>query len=129
MRNQEAIEVLKNDIEICTIQHEQACDMAIKALEQQPCDDCISRKAVRQLICKNNDKYGYSDRFHEFVEQCLQLPSVTPQPKTGHWITTRTFMHDGEYYCDKCKSDSPNNEKWDYCPNCGAKMEVNDDDE
>ena len=40
----------------------------------------------------------------------------------GHWITTRTFMHDGEYYCDKCKCESPNNEKWDYCPNCGARM-------
>ena len=45
-----------------------------------------------------------------------------PRPKIGHWITTRTFMHDGEYYCDKCKCDSPNNEKWDYCPNCGCRM-------
>lgn len=44
------------------------------------------------------------------------------EPKTGHWITTRTFMHNGEYYCDKCKCDSPNNEKWDYCPNCGCRM-------
>lgn len=44
------------------------------------------------------------------------------EPKTGHWITTRTFMHDGEYYCDKCKCDAPNNEKWDYCPNCGCSM-------
>lgn len=31
---EEAIEVLKNDIEICTIQQKQACEMAIKALEQ-----------------------------------------------------------------------------------------------
>lgn len=45
------------------------------------------------------------------------------EPKTGHWITTRTFMHDGEFYCDKCKCEAPNNEKWDYCPNCGARME------
>lgn len=34
MTKEEAIEVLKNDIEICTIQQKQACEMAIKALEQ-----------------------------------------------------------------------------------------------
>ena len=57
-----------------------AINFAIKALEQQPCDDAISRESVRKLICQNNDKYGYSDRFHEFTERCLQLPSVTPEP-------------------------------------------------
>jgi len=57
---------------------------------------------------------GYIDGFKE--------GKATFEPNTGHWITTRTFMHDGEYYCDKCKCESPNNEKWDYCPNCGARM-------
>ena len=66
-------------------------------------------------------------------EDVTRLLSLEQEPKTGHWITTRTFMHDGEFYCDRCKYDSPQNEKWDYCPNCGAKMvepqeseEVND---
>jgi len=65
----------------------------------------------------------------EYIYDCLDRSEATEvikaleqQPKTGHWITTRTFMHDGEFYCDKCKCDSPNNEKWDYCPNCGADM-------
>lgn len=77
-----------------------AYDIAIEALEQQPCEDeeldfvqphkkikvnivpcedAISRQAVRDLICRNNDKYGYSDRFHEFTEECLNLPPVTVQ--------------------------------------------------
>lgn len=34
MTYEEAIDVLKNDIEICTIQQKQACEIAIKALEQ-----------------------------------------------------------------------------------------------
>jgi acyl-CoA thioesterase len=34
MTDEEAIEILENDIEVCTIQQKQACDMAIKALEQ-----------------------------------------------------------------------------------------------
>lgn len=49
----------------------------------QPYEDYISRDAVRKLIWQNNDKYGYSDRFHEFTQKCLQLPSVTPQTR---WI-------------------------------------------
>ena len=65
---------------------------------------------------------------HQYMEIKLKelekrIEALEQEPKTGHWITTRTFMHDGEYYCDKCKCDAPNNEKWDYCPNCGAKME------
>jgi Zn finger protein HypA/HybF involved in hydrogenase expression len=83
------------------------------------CDDCISREeAIR--VAEQGQIQGYE---WEFKKLC-NLPSITPQPKIGKWITTRTFMHDGEFYCDKCKCDSPNNEKWDYCPNCGAKMEV-----
>ena len=59
----------------------------------------------------------------EIAKDYKRLKELKEQePKTGHWITTRTFMHDGEFYCDKCKCESPNNEKWDYCPNCGAMM-------
>lgn len=35
MTNEEAIEVLKNDIEICTIQQKQACEMAIQAIKEK----------------------------------------------------------------------------------------------
>ena len=53
------------------------------AEEIEPSEDCISREAVRKLICQNNDYYGYSERFHEFTEKCLQLPPVTPQRPKG----------------------------------------------
>lgn len=57
---------------------------AIEALKQEPCNDYISRKSVEELISNNNDKYGYSDRFHEFTEECMKLPPV--QPKQD-WIS------------------------------------------
>lgn len=53
MTNEEAIEVLKNDIEICTIQQKQACDMAIKALEQTrwiPCSEGLPEKDGEYLV-------------------------------------------------------------------------------
>jgi len=86
--------------------------------------DCISRQAVEKITW---EEPSYTDALNvltEVREKVRALPPVTARPKVGKWITTRTFMHDGEFYCDKCKCDSPNNEKWDYCPNCGAKMEV-----
>lgn len=56
MTNEEAIEVLKNDIEICTIQQEQACDMAIKALEEL-------QELRREHTCEGcrYSSYGFSD--------------------------------------------------------------------
>ena len=88
---------------------ENAVEMAIKALENQP-TDAVDRVTIKEYL-------------ESFGKVKTELKPVTPQPKMGHWITTRTFMHDGEYYCDRCKCDAPNNEKWDYCPNCGAKMQ------
>ena len=54
MTNEEAIEVLKNDIEICTIQQKQACDMAIKALEQTmwiPVSERLPEEGQNVLFC------------------------------------------------------------------------------
>lgn len=103
------------------------------ALEQQPCEDCISRKAIinelklgyfnKDLQEGKNDPCVIDAMIDWAIRAVKRQPSTTPQQKMGRWIT-RTFMHDGEFYCDKCKCDSPYNEKWDYCPNCGAKMEV-----
>ena len=93
-------------------------------------DDAISRQAVDKFIDELaraiSDERCFISRGRStaaIMQDILDLPSVSTE-KIGRWITTRTFMHDGEYYCDKCKCNAPNNEKWDFCPNCGAKMEV-----
>lgn len=126
MTREEAIAYGKEQLDVFGGKHVEFIKLAIEALEQEPCEDCISRKNTLAEF-----KRAYFD--NDTVIRCAELvlgdmPSVTSQPKTGHWIITRTFMHDGEFYCDKCKCDSPNNEKWDYCPNCGVKMrEVEDE--
>jgi len=98
-------------------------DDVVKAIKGMPsvqpkpieCEDAVSREAVLEIAKQHTLTNDYL--------AIQSLPPVRPQePKTGHWITTRTLMHDGEYYCDKCNCDSPHNEKWDYCPNCGARM-------
>jgi hypothetical protein len=46
MTTEEAIEILSNvgDINRCCAEDAEALDMAIKALEQQPCEDCRNCK-------------------------------------------------------------------------------------
>jgi hypothetical protein len=53
-------------------------------LSQEPCDDCISRQDAVNA-CRNG--WGYDDEtIKHIVGNILELPPVTPQQKTGHWI-------------------------------------------
>lgn len=56
----------------------EALDMAIKALEQQPCDDCISRQEAlsNKHIVYDDDGIGYSVVRADVI---AKLPSVTPK--------------------------------------------------
>lgn len=93
----------------------ESLNMAVEALEQEPCEDCISRQAVlneMEIRRANGDMITAG-----FIKG---LPPVTPQQKMGQWI--EHFDESGKWYeCDQCHSDwgGPVN----YCPNCGAKME------
>lgn len=91
-----------------------------EALEQQPCEDCISRQAVINAINQNciyeNEYNLTASHIKEMVQQ---LPSVTPKEKTGKWIYKQGIF--GAVYCSKCDFElKTNNTK--YCPNCGARM-------
>jgi hypothetical protein len=113
---------------------EEVCDLAIKALEQEPCEDCISRQAaidgadtiIARDTSGNNDVVKAMTAWKSYVEG---LPSVTPQAKIGHWI----LVDDCERFIAKCSEcgrteDSRMIYKYPFC-HCGAKMqEVEDDD-
>ena len=132
-----------------------AYDMAIKALEQEPCfgwrfyydhgyaqakrdllsevsEDCISREA---LLAKIDEERKYlltlkmDGAEHIVVHHARRIiediPPVTPQPKIGRWEVT---YNNGDIYhlrCSACKEEDCRMYPTDkYCPNCGAKMEV-----
>lgn len=123
-----------------------------KALSQEPCDDAISREAVKELI-----KCGVSTDTYDDVEQVCKwidaLPSVMQKSETvtefadrcrecgakygklleqkyGKWL----IKEDSTSYvktiprrwaeCSCCKwSMSPGYvDRYAFCPNCGAKM-------
>ena len=92
MTNEEAIKMLKSKMDGHTdtsYEWAETVRMAIKALEQEPCDDAISRQKVQDYIAKYLSQYLYDDvrGAVEVIDEYIgELPPVTPQPQTGHWI-------------------------------------------
>ena len=124
MLREEAIDLLDNLIGMIEDNHnsdyDKALKMAIKSLEQEPCEDAISRQTVLDMMqLKMSDK--------ELYKAVYDLPSVTPKPKTGHWIYDKKSDLSK---CSICGAYCPHDElgriETYYCPNCGAKMESED---
>jgi len=54
-----------------------------RLLEQKPCSDAISRKAVYEQInsWNSNGEYSYTNATYYLMKRIRDIPSVTPQPK------------------------------------------------
>ena len=132
MTNEEASFILANiDRRVCDDELNDALDVAIKALEQEPCDDCISREATIDAIYKKyiggkdaiknapiNDLYA--DGLEEAVDAVWDMPSVQPTRPTGKW---KKYLDEGGFLqCECSNCGLITNEPDNYCPNCGARM-------
>ena len=145
MTNQEAINLLEKtrpkDNNAISLMLNEALNKAIKALEQEPSGDAISRESVKAY------KY-HRTMYPNFEDYVDMLPSINPQKpnKTGHWTIKQyqvpiknkqvptiayTALSSIEptackivytYSHSFCKSEEYLN-KYSYCPNCGVKME------
>ena len=149
MTREEAIKMLKSKMDGHTdtsYEWAETVRMAIKALEQEPSGDLISRKAVNNL-----QRYRYNCGDTSIT--CISLKSVnelppveqepkycdrnicikndyngigcdecevtkSQEPKTGHWIHFATSDDCSECGWSTGKYISPSK----FCPNCGARM-------
>lgn len=90
-------------------------------------DDLISREAVLDVLEKEGHKWGNDYRdWVDAIEEIKKLPPVNPQePKTGHWIRMKAYE---KWECSECSTVFRFTFKeHNYCPNCGARMESEDD--
>ena len=98
------------------------CIRNMPSVTPQPCGNAISREEAYAVV----DRMLMGDRNHKIIalEEIQKLPSVTPQQRTGRW---KFIVYDanciGHYECSECHWNVLMNVSA-YCPNCGAKMEV-----
>lgn len=111
--------------------YEEFLDTAIKALEQEPCEDAVNRKEIQKKINRlwnsGGDKDYCMETLRDFV---IDAPSVTPTRKKGEWCKQNDDYFDW-YECSECGYGSEGEMQYSsecdvrtkYCPNCGAEME------
>ena len=115
-------------------EHE-ARDMAIKALEQEPCEDAVSREwALLALTGKNLSAKSTEELIRLLNKRIKNLPSVTPARKKGKWIYDKTIQN---WRCSEC-NETPKTlgfvgtadfmvEHFRFCNHCGVKMKSEQD--
>ena len=89
--------------------------------------DLIDRQAVIDIVYRQ--RFGLQKlSFDIIMEKLSELPSAEPERKTGKWIIYDIALFDGgvDVKCSECGQCgcAP---YWDFCPNCGAKMEEDDE--
>lgn len=146
MTNKEALVKVRGYLtDLLPIEDYGEVEEIMAALEQQPCEIAISKQKVideieyeLEMINSALDSMTLDFNAREILRQrrgeameilnsIQQLPPVTPQPKTGHWI----IVDDCEHFIAKCSEcgrieDSRMINKYPYC-HCGAKMKLESD--
>ena len=81
MSREEAIEILKNSTMKDTLseQWQEAYKMAISALEQEPCDDAISRDAVLKVIDGWYEQNRDTENIEDLIILITYMGNVQPQ--------------------------------------------------
>ena len=94
------------------------CGLPSVTPKVETCEDAISREQAKAEIRK-----AFPDLMDRIdINSILnELPSATPKQRTGKWINTAPTYRSDNIVCDLCGFDSI--AEYNYCPNCGAKME------
>jgi len=98
-------------------------DDILELLEQEPCEDAISRQYLIERATSWDKHFTDSERYVSLTD-IRNAPSVTPSRPTGHWI----FKHFDEdtgipdsLWCSECRTPQSGIYKR-FCPNCGCRM-------
>ena len=115
--------------------------MAEKIVKDSQClvkdlvNDCISRQAAidaQEAYMADHPLDGYEDEL-ALIDILRNLPSAQPERKTGKWNAYYHGINETPsftYSCNQCGYSAPyglyggkySQKKWNFCPNCGAKM-------
>ena len=89
--------------------------------------DLISRKWLMECVNEGWIKFDTEKDKNTYVHLVRDIaPSAQPELIRGRWIE-KPHVH-GVAYCSLCDYELHTNDT-NFCPNCGAKMEVGENDD
>lgn len=134
MTREEIIDELEEQISRCLKENSKDCKKifhflsnALDSIEMwKDSDDAVSRKDVHDMLINIVPFRGDSFEvwMHKACSKLAGLQSVYPKAKVGKWITDRAITRCSN--CGKGYKDlyfKASIKSYNYCPNCGAKME------
>lgn len=113
MTREEAHSILSNGLFQAPSEHAwcMAFEMAIKALEQEPCGDAISKESLLARLRLNYSK-NQNVSLQALVDIVNTERPITPARRVGEWIVLRDEYGDiVEAVCSCC--DANGNHKWE----------------
>lgn len=68
---------------------------------------------------------------HSIISMLYMMPTVDAEPvRHGKWIKADSQQYFRKHYpcftCSECGYRKDSQKKWNYCPNCGARMDKDD---
>ena len=90
--------------------------------------EAISEK-IRKYYYKNPPNSSYGEGFDRGLDRAqraiLDAPAADVAPvRHGRWIEHKKYIFGTMYDCSVCDNRIlDNGHAWNYCPNCGARME------
>ena len=80
--------------------------------------------AIKELMNDAPEQVGYS---REDAADCIRYMDATDVApvRHGHWISKNHHGYEWVFVCSNCDyvNGYPFNDRPNYCPNCGAKMD------
>ena len=86
-------------------------------------DARLVRPEYREMI--DDFSAGFNISIDEYIDRIDEIPAADVAPiKHGKWRCWYRSLDDSSYFrCSCCDSDVIGYKKYNYCPNCGAKMD------
>jgi len=107
-------------------------DALVNDVTERYCKDCERRKGIkngkRRFIYDIGDAPCRACGVYDMIDDLENAPTVDPV-KHGHWVEQEhcDWVYSKEYRCSECGKyrlmTNPFGREWNYCPNCGAKMD------
>ena len=91
-------------------------------------DDLISRQAAIDALDKGAWGVEWDKTLAKTMIESLPSAQPTAEPvRHGKWIKADSQQYFRKHYpcftCSECGYRKDSQKKWNYCPNCGARMD------